>query len=224
MDVPTQTERATQPLAWIRLLEALLIAGMAIGALTIIATVLDQPGLGVLGDDRPTVDAQVAFPVDLGNEFETTMSDNGIVIDADTGQAPVELGEPVAARFTFLDPSMDQRVIWLLWQVAGPLLVLVGLSLVLSIVRSARHGDPFVRANVRRLWWLAALFAIGGTGYSMLSGFAAVLMVQRSAAADLAVIQFTVEFLPILVGVAIAALASVWRVGVGLREDVEGMV
>lgn len=136
----------TRPLAWIRVLEALLIVGMATGALTIIGIVVDRPGLGLL------------------------------------------------------------------------------LALVLSIVRSARHGDPFVRANVRRLWWLAGLFAIGGTSYSVLSGFAEVLMIRRSAVADLAVTRFTVEFLPILVGIAIAGLASVWQVGVGLREDVEGMV
>lgn len=222
MDAHTRTEQPTQPLALIRLLEALLIVGMVVGALTIIGIVLDRPGVGVLGDGRPIVDAALADPVDLGDRLQTSTDDDGRVHIA--GQAPVELGEPVVARFTFLEPTTDQRVIWVLWQVTAPVLLLIGLGLVLSIVRSARHGDPFVRANVRRLWWLAALFAIGGTGYSMLSGFASVLMIQRSAAADLAVIQFTVEFLPILVGIAIAGLASVWQVGVGLREDVEGMV
>lgn len=222
MDAPTRTEPPTRSLAWIRVLEALLIVGMAIGALTITGIVLDRPGLGLLGDGRPTVDAELADPVDLGDRLQTSTDDDGRVHIA--GQAPVELGEPVVARFTFVEPTTDQRVVWVLWQVAGPVLLLIGLGLVLSIVRSARHGDPFVRANVQRLWWLAALFAIGGTGYSLLSGFAAVLMIQRSAAADLAVIQFSVEFLPILVGIAIAGLASVWQVGVGLREDVEGMV
>ncbi len=203
---------------WIRLFEALLIVGMVIGALSIVATVLDQPGLGVIGDTQPFVDRELAQPVDL-KDVGSAMIDGRPVVGV------VEVGEPVTARFTFVDPDdTDVRVIWVLWQVAGSLLWLAGLGLVLSIVRSAKHGDPFVRANVRRLWWLAALLAIGGTVYSMLSGFAAVLMVQRSAAADLTPIQFTVDFLWILLGIAIAALATVWRVGVGLREDVDGMV
>ena len=209
-------------IGWIRMLQALLVVGIALGTLSIITTVLDRPGLGVIGDTQPTVDAPLAFPVELGEQLQTSKDDDGRVHIA--GRAPVELGEPVVARFTFLEPKTDQRVIWLLWQVTGSLLVVLGLLIVLLIVRSAVHGDPFVRANVRRLWSLAALFAVGGTGYSMLSGFAAVLMIQRSAAADLAVIRFTVEALPIMVGIAIAALASVWQVGVGLREDVEGMV
>jgi len=56
------------------------------------------------------------------------------------------------------------------------------------------------------------------------SGSAATLMIQRSAAADLAPIQFTIEFLPLLLGLVVAVLAGVWQIGVEMRDDVAGMV
>lgn len=94
----------------------------------------------------------------------------------------------------------------------------------LAILRSAKHGDPFVAAIVRRLWLRSILIVIGGTSYSMLSGFAATLMIQRSAAADLAPIEFSFSFLPLVAGIGLAVHAGVWQVGVDLREDVKGMI
>jgi hypothetical protein len=58
----------------------------------------------------------------------------------------------------------------------------------------------------------------------MFSGFASMLMIQRSAAADLAPIEFSVSFLPLVIGIGVAVLAGVWQVGVGLRDDVEGTI
>ncbi len=207
-----------------KVFEGLLVLGMVFSAIGVVAPIVDRPGLGVLGDTAPSVDAELAFPVDFGDRLRTIETDDGTVVDADTAQAPVELGEPVMARFTFPEPTASQRVIWVLWQTAGPLLALGGLWLVWSILRSAKDGDPFVRANVRRLWILANLIAIGGTAYSMFSGFASMLMIQRSAAADLAPIEFSVSFLPLVIGIGVAVLAGVWQVGVGLRDDVEGTI
>ncbi len=91
-------------------------------------------------------------------------------------------------------------------------------------MRSSRTGDPFVTANTRRLWALAFVIAVGGTGYSLLSGAAETLLIQRSAAADQIDLSFTVSFLPIIIGIGVAVLASVWKVGVELRDDVDGMI
>lgn len=207
----------------VRWFEGLLITGMVLACIGIGAVVLDRPALGIYGDGRPFVDAQPAFPVDLGGRLKTITND-GKVIDQATGQAPVSIGKPITARFTFDDPSPKERTIWVIWQVTGPLLVLAGLWLLHSIVRSARLGNPFVARNERRLWKLAVLIAAGGTGYSMFSGVAGNLLIEPSAAGDLTELVFTVSFLPLIAGLGVAVLASVWHVGIGLQDDVAGTI
>lgn len=217
-----RNRRSGSPLA--QALEAVLILGLGLGLFSIAATLVDRPALGWLGSTDPTVDAELAFPVEFGDRLATIETDAGVTVDRASGQPPVEIGEPVVARFTFTEPTADQRVIWVVWRSLGSVLVVGGLWLTLSIVRSTKVGDPFVRANVKRLWRLAALVSIGGVAHSMVSGSAATLMIQRSAAADLAPIQFTIEFLPLLLGLVVAVLAGVWQIGVEMRDDVAGMV
>ena len=68
------------------------------------------------------------------------------------------------------------------------------------------------------------LVGAGGVAYSTVAGLARVLLVQRSAAADLFLVVFEIPFLPIIAGLFIAALASIWRIGVTLRDDVEATI
>ncbi len=204
-------------------LEALLVIGMVFMVLGMVGAVIDRPGLGLYGDTRPAVDAEVDFPVDFGDRLATTEIDDAIV-DAATGQAPVTIGEPVIAHFVFTEPSASQRVIWVIWQVTDPLVALLGTWLVFAIVRSARRGDPFVAKNEQRLWVLAFVVGVGGMLTQLLGGFSEMLMLQRSAASDMTSITATLSFLPAILGLGIAVLAAVWHVGVGLRDDVEGMI
>ncbi|MBK6437620.1 MAG: DUF2975 domain-containing protein [Candidatus Microthrix sp.] len=207
----------------IKLFESLLIVGMLFGVLSVAGVLIDKPALGLYGDSSPFVDAEPTFPVEFGDNQATIVSDNEQINPA-YSQAPVEIGKPVTARFTFIEPRPDQRVIWVIWQVSGPLLVLAGLWLVYSVVRSARLGDPFVARNERRLWTLAGLIAVGGTGYSMLTGVAEMLMLRRSAAAGLTEMVFTVSFLPLVAGLGVAVLAWVWHVGISLQDEVAGTI
>ena len=218
---PTSSVRS---LDVIRVFEILLIVGMIFMAVAVVGAIIDKPGLDLSGSTQPTVDAGISSLTDIGDLFPTKQTDDGRVIDAATSQAPVSIGDPVTAQLTFLDPTSSQRVIWVLWTVSEPLLALIGTWLVFSIVRSSRTGDPFVAANTRRLWALALVIAVGGTGYSLLSGAAQMLLIQRSAAADQIDLSFTASFLPIIIGIGVAVLASVWKVGVELRDDVDGMI
>lgn len=136
----------------------------------------------------------------------------------------MELGGPVTAQLTFWSPSGSQRFFWLLPRILGSVLILVGIHLVRRMIRSARSGDPFTAANEQRLWALAGLTAIGGTAYSLIDGFTEMLLIQRSAAADLFVPTATLSFLPLIMGATLAMLAMVWRMGVQLRDDVEGTI
>jgi hypothetical protein len=199
---------------------------MAFMAVAIIATIGGVNGLRAFGgpdgaDPVMSIVADVQAPLDLDDLLPITVDDTGRV--SVFGQAPVRATSPTAT-IEFLDPSASQRVIWLIWQVSGPVLGLLVAWPVLQMARSTRAGDPFTPANERRLWTVAILVAVGGIGYSMVAGFARMLLVQRSAAADLFAIVFEISFLPIIAGVVIAALASIWRIGVSLRDDVDGTI
>ncbi|MEJ7801308.1 MAG: DUF2975 domain-containing protein, partial [Ilumatobacter sp.] len=132
------------------------------------------------------------------------------------------MGAPVTAQFALFESSTAMRVVWVVAQLLGPILVFAGLWLVLGIVRSTRDGHPFTTANERRLWRLASLVAIGGTIATLAGEFARTLVLQRSAAADMTAIEATFSFLPIVVGIAIAVLAGIWRLGIGLSDDIPG--
>lgn len=212
-------------------LEFLAIAVMALLALYILVVVtgpnvLDlRPSLSNVGggDKVMAVPGQIDFPVDFGDRLSWIDTEDG-TRDAATGQAPVELGGPVTAQLTFWSPTTSQRVAWAVRELLGPILTIAGVWLVFGIVRSARRGDPFTGDNERRLWSLAVLVAVGGTLYSMVVGFTTMLLIQRSAAADMFVTAATVSFLPLVMGALLAMLALVWRIGVGLRDDVEGTI
>ncbi|MEZ5377652.1 MAG: DUF2975 domain-containing protein [Acidimicrobiales bacterium] len=207
----------------VRAFEVLLAIGMVFMVIAAVAPLIGRAGFGWAGDTAPSVDAELDFEVDFGDRLVTRTTDDAVV-DAATGQAPVEVGEPVTAHFVFPEPTPSQRVAWLVTQMVPPLLALAGTWLVFSMVRTARRGDPFVAENERRLWALAFLIGVGGTAWSLIGEFASMLVVQRSAAADMTRITATISFLPIVVGLGVGVLASVWHVGVGLRDDVEGMI
>lgn len=212
-------------------LEFIAIAAMALMALYIVLTVtgpnvLDvRPSFSNLGggDELMAVRGEVDFPVNFGDRLSWIDTEDG-TRDAATGQAPVELGGPVTAQLSFWAPTASQRAAWTIRELLGPAMTIAGVWLVFGIVRSARRGDPFTADNERRLWSLAALVAVGGILYSMVIGFTTMLLIQRSAAADLFVTTATISLLPLVMGALLAMLALVWRIGVGLRDDVEGTI
>lgn len=213
------------------ILEAVAVIGLAAASLQIILVltgpyVLDiRPGgMNIFGSDEVmTVRGEVDFPVDFGDRLTTIETEDG-TRDAATGQAPVELGGPVEVGLGFLAPTSSQRTIWAIYQMLAPILVAAGIWLVLQIVRSTRLGDPFTAANEQRLWALAVLVGVGGTAYQFVAAFLRMLLIQRSAAADMFVMTATLSFLPLVFGLLIALLAAVWRLGIDLREDVEATI
>ncbi len=225
------TRQQTQSTRLGTILEGIAIVGLAAAALQIVLVltgpyVLDiRPGgMNIFDSDAVmNVRAEVDFPVDFGDRLTWVETDDG-TRDAATGLAPVELGGPVEVALSFLDPTTSQRTIWAVSQIVAPLLVAAGIWLVLQIVRSTRRGDPFTTLNEQRLWALAALVAVGGTVHQFIAGFTHMLLIQRSAAADMFALTATLSFLPIVFGLLIALLAAVWRIGVELREDVEATI
>lgn len=212
-------------------LEAVALVGLAAAALQVILIitgpyVLDiRPGgMNVFDSDQVmSVRGIVDFPIDFGDRLTTIETDDG-TRDAATGLAPVELGGPVEVQLSFWDPTDSQKWIWAVAQILAPILVAAGIWIVYQIVRSARRGDPFTADNEQRLWALALLVGVGGTAVQFIDGFSRLLLIQRSAAADMFEQSATLSFLPIIFGLLIALLAAVWRLGVELREDVEATI
>lgn len=209
-----------------RAVEIVTIIAMGFMAIALVAVIVGVNGLRLTGGPdgkvaAMSVVAEVRVPLDLNDVLPITVDDTGRATVE--GQAPVRATSPTAT-LEFLDPTASQRTIWIIWQLAGPVLGLLVAWPILQMARSTRLGDPFTPDNERRLWTIATLVGTGGLGYAVLSGIARMLLVQRSAAADLFAIVFEVPFLPIVAGLTIAALASIWRIGVMLRDDVDATI
>jgi hypothetical protein len=214
-----------------RVLELLALAGLILIAGHVLLVVtgpnvadIRPSGFNITGADQVmSVRGDLAFPVDFGDRLSWIETDDG-TRDAATGLAPVELGGPVQAELTFWSPTRSQRASWAVGQLFAPMLTLAGIWIVYQLVRSTRTGDPFTAENERRLWLLAGVIGIGGTLNSMVTGFTDLLLIQRSAAADLFQVSATITFLPLVLGLVIALLALVWRIGIHMREDLEGTI
>lgn len=224
-----RTSVSNAPRSHTSTIEILIMITMAVAALAILVILIGGNGLRIT--DRPdgndamiTIDGRPSaeFDIDLGDPLPTMVDDDGNV--SVSGQPVVEVGTPITVTASMLDPTPSQRVVWLIWQVSGPLLVFLIAWPVLQMARSARFGDPFTAANERRLWWLAGLVSIGGTLVSMISGSAETVIMGRSAAADLFDIEFEISFLSIAAGLVISALASIWHVGVLMRDELDATI
>lgn len=214
-----------------RALEILAITGLFLIASHVVLVVTGpnvaaiRPfGVDLTGTDQiMSVRGELAFPIDFGDRLAWIDTEDG-TRDAATGLAPVELSGPVEAELTFWSPTNSQRVVWAVGQLFAPMLTSVGIWVLFRLIRSMRSGDPFTNANERRLWLLAGVIGIGGTLNSMVKAFTDLLLIQRSAAADMFEVSATVSFLPLILGLVIALLAFVWRIGITMGEELEGTI
>ena len=195
-------------------------------AASIIAVLIGVNGLRLTGgpdgnEAAITVVAEVQDPVGWDDRLPIRTDDAGFTNTF--GQGAVRATSSFAT-LELLDPSASQRVVWIIWQLAGPTLGLLIAWPLLRLARTSRLGDPFTRANERRLWRISGLAITGGLAYSAITGMAETLLIQRSAAADMFIIAFEISFIPIAAGLVIAALASIWRIGVSLREDADATI
>lgn len=209
--------------------EVLAILAMVFAIFAIIAPLIGGNGLRIT--DRPDgTDAMITivgtpsseFAIDLGDPLPTSVDDAGVVTVR--GQPVVEVGDPITVTASMLDPTPSQRVIWLIWQISGALLVLLVAWPIRQMARSARLDDPFTARNERRLWWISGLMIVGGVVVSFIGGAAETIVMGRSEAADLFNVEFEISFAPIVVGLVIAALASIWHQGVVMRDELEATI
>ena len=140
----------------------------------------------------------------------------GSFVEPTNGSIPVTV--------TIHDAHPAQLLLRLAIDLLPLLLILAALWQLWGLLRSARQGDPFTTANVRRL---------RAFGWLLLLGWALVAYVTMALKADLAdtvpgVVTSGLLALPIplalVFGLAVLVLAEVFANGLRLREDVEGTI
>lgn len=189
------------------------ISQIALEVILVAAMLLITVGSGVTAVARFTA-REIALPVDLQAEPITSAS------------AATLVSQEGLVRLT--DPSTGQLLLASLPEVLMVLVTLVTGSLLYRVVRSLRQGDPFHRANARRLTAAALAVLVGGLLTSGASAFSS--MVLAGAAQDLlgpdsgVVAGGEMSLLPALAALPIACLAEFFRRGTVLRDDVAGLV
>jgi hypothetical protein len=144
--------------------------------------------------------------------------------DAVTGLPPVELRMTTSMELTFWAPTWVDRLGFAGPELATQAVILLVLWLLWCIVRTIPDGQVFTSANARRMAGIGAAVAVGGSVVQLVSYTMHKTIVARSAAANVVDVVFSFSFLPLVLGVVFLLLAEVFRQGVRLRSEVDGLV
>ncbi|MEO7981372.1 MAG: DUF2975 domain-containing protein [Sporichthyaceae bacterium] len=208
-----------------KLLEVVLTAGIIlVAAFGGAAPLFDASGVGLgpLGVDRPVMNVSGVLQDPVPVPGAPTLPADPIAA-GDPRQ--VEMSGADRVDVTFWAPTAGQRLQYL----AGPSLVsltgLVVLALLLLVARSLRSGEPFTVANARRVTAIGAALAVGGTFAPLVTDMTHLALLSATEAGPLVrTNEFTISFLWLVVGLVVASLGEVFRRGVALRVDVDGLV
>jgi hypothetical protein len=135
-----------------------------------------------------------------------------------------EVSGPTEVMVQFWNPTAPQRWAWLLVRAVPAAFAAIGLWLLADLTRSARRGSPFTRRNVHRLMVLTGLVAVGGLIGDWGAALVRLWVIDSSDLGSLvphdAELGFTFLGVVLLLGV----VTEVWRRGVAMREDLDGLV
>lgn len=228
-----QTSKKTS--AELAVAEAIVVLGFLLACWAALSILVGNTGLGLVSfaPQNLAVDEAV-YEMSIETEFSETAeirlvnaptwadTETG-THDAATGGSPVAV-DASGGFVSFVSPSPGQQWAWVAWHMSTPLLGAGVLFVIWCTVRSARRTDPFTKANARRLYVVAGLVGVGGTAVNVLGQAVRRWLLDTSAASELVVVDAYFSFAPLVIGTLIAALATVWRRGVQLSEELEGVV
>ena len=104
-------------------------------------------------------------------------------------------------------------------------LAVTGAWLVLRVLQDVAAGDPFRPRNVTRLRGLAFLVALGLPVVWFARGAVDLgLLASLQLDAGVAGTVVAIPWAPVVAGMLIALVAEAFKLGAGLRDDVEGLV
>ncbi|MFF2084608.1 DUF2975 domain-containing protein [Nocardia sp. NPDC058176] len=138
----------------------------------------------------------------------------------------ISVGGSGAMEMTFHDPGTAQRLLLSAPGLIAAAAALVVLVSVLRVVGSLDKGDPFVAANARRVYSVAVAVITVALLVPVVEAFSHARLESMALGSPVSV---TFEYgsssgALLLAGVALVALAEVFRRGTRLRDDVAGLV
>jgi hypothetical protein len=135
-----------------------------------------------------------------------------------------EVSGPTEVSVSFWNPTLAQRWAYVLVRALPAAAAAAGLWLLAALVRSCRVGDPFTGRNVRRLGWITVLTAAGGVIGDWGASFVRRWLLDSSDAARLVPMDFSLSFGFVGLVLVLGVVTGVWRRGVAMREDLDGLV
>ncbi len=160
-----------------------------------------------------------------------TLSDAGVAAVYQPGRTPADgqtlipgaslTDTQTTAVATFDHPGWADVMATTGSTVIGGLIVVAAVFFLWRVVRTVRRGDPFDPANVARLYTVGCLF-LAGAAFSWVSS-----LFTFGALADLSdYADWSVElgFTQLVLGLVVVLVAEVFRQGITLRRDTEGLV
>lgn len=236
------TQQARQDGATLAVAEGVLRAGAVVAALTALAFLLGGNGLGLLNDSNvpralgELTGTRDAYAGVVAERAEVTGPDGLATVaalnervgpleqDVPTGHGAAESSGPTTVSIGFWALTRTERLAWVGVRILGALVPAAVLWLLATVVASARRGDPFTRRNARRLAVAAGTVTLGGTAAAWGTDLVRGWLLAGSEAAPYVAQTWTLDWTWVGVGLVLAVVAEVWRRGVAMREDLEGLV
>ncbi|WP_335934823.1 DUF2975 domain-containing protein [Streptomyces sp. PTD5-9] len=186
-----------------------LVSGLAVGLVALFGVLI--PLLGVVGACDPIDTREVR--IEGMASAPRPMQGGGLSI------ASTDLAE-----LAFSHPAFGQRLLLALPEIVDGVLLIVVLGLLFRMARSLREGEEFTARNIGRLRAIAVTVFLMGVLTPPLEAVTTSSLLRGTGAEDQVPFSFTFSFHYLLLALLIAAVAEVFRRGVRLRADTEGLV
>nr|WP_237535990.1 DUF2975 domain-containing protein [Streptomyces sp. SID3343] len=141
-----------------------------------------------------------------------------------TTSGPVTLRGTGRAELVFHSPDLADRLLLILPELVGAVLLLVVFDALLRLARTFHMEDFFDPRNVRRLLVIAGAVLLIGTLPPALDVLTTNLLVDGTPMKQTAHTPYAVDEVALFGAVLTAAAAAAFRRGARLREDTEGLV
>lgn len=165
---------------------------------------------------RPAWDWANGSPVRVPYSGEVSVS--GLKgTDVTVGEASFDLIVP--------EPSGMQRMLDALPDLLEGGVALFVLVLLYRVLGDIARGEPFARRNVARLRLIAFAIALGWSAAGVTAASVNLPILGAADIGDLPLAStWTIPVLPLGIGMVVALLAEAFKIGAGLRDDVDELV
>ncbi|KQX66245.1 DUF2975 domain-containing protein [Angustibacter sp. Root456] len=178
-------------------------------------------------NERVTIEGEAGLAtVRAANQQLGSLEQRSDAVAASGRRGPnlAEVEGPTDVTVQFWSPTGPQRWAWLLVRVVPAAFAAIGLWLLAALTRSAHRGSPFTRRNVHRLMLLTSLVAAGGLIGDWGAALVRMWLIDSSDLGSLVSPGAELSFAFLGVVLLLGVVTEVWRRGVAMREDLDGLV